>query len=197
MIKLDEQGAFQIPTPQRWSHFQPPFLSQITFGKTHPNPKMSGRSVSFLALLSASAITYGSAFAVTSGSSRTSVALNAGNPVQSVFLSPESAKECIKVAGGSPLYAYSLEKLSQSADAVLAFPNAYGLTVRYAMKASPNGAILKFFNSKNIHIDASSGFEVRRAMDAGIPADHISLSTQELPEDFADLVSMGIKVNAW
>jgi hypothetical protein len=29
------------------------------------------------------------------------------------------------------------------AQAALAFPNAYGVTVRYAMKSSPNAAILK------------------------------------------------------
>lgn len=121
----------------------------------------------------------------------------ASNPDSSVFLTAETAKECIKVAGGSPLYAYSLQKLDKFSDDCLAFPNAYGLTVRYAMKACPNATILKFFNSKGIHIDASSGFEVRRAMDAGVPPDHISLSTQELPDDFAELVDMGVKLNAW
>ena len=119
------------------------------------------------------------------------------NPSKSVFLTPETAKACIDVAGGTPVYAYSLATLAEQADKCLNFPNAYGLTVRYAMKASPNAAILKFFNSKNIHIDASSGFEVRRAIAAGIPPEHISLSTQELPDDFVDLVNMGIKVNAW
>jgi diaminopimelate decarboxylase len=114
----------------------------------------------------------------------------------SVFLSAESAKACTDLAG-SPVFAYSLEKLRDSADACLAFPNAYGLTVRYAMKACPNSAILKFFSSKGIHIDASSGFEVKRAMDAGIPAGNISLSTQELPENFADLIKLGVKINAW
>ena len=118
------------------------------------------------------------------------------NPAQSVFLTPETAKACIDLAGGTPLYAYSLDKLNESAEACLAFPNAYGLTVRYAMKASPNAAILQFFSKKGIHIDASSGYEVRRAMAAGIPADHISLSTQELPADFAELVAMGVKLNA-
>jgi diaminopimelate decarboxylase len=113
----------------------------------------------------------------------------------SVFLTAETAKACVDLAG-SPLFAYSLEKLNESADACLAFPNAYGLTVRYAMKASPNSAILKFFSSKGIHIDASSGFEVKRAMDAGIPGENISLSTQELPENFADLIKLGVKINA-
>jgi len=86
--------------------------------------------------------------------------------------------------------------LAKSADAVLAFPNAYGLTVRYAMKASPNGSILKYFLSRGICIDASSGFEVKRAMDMGVPAEKISLSSQELPADFADLMKLGVKINA-
>jgi len=120
----------------------------------------------------------------------------AENPSESVFLTPETAKKCIDVANGTPLYAYSMQKLNENADACLAFPNAYGLTVRYAMKASPNGSILKLFNKKGIHIDASSGHEVKRAMDAGIPAENISLSTQELPANFAELIDLGVKVNA-
>lgn len=117
-------------------------------------------------------------------------------PSASEFLTAESAKKCVEAASGTPLYAYSMDKLSENADACLAFPSAYGLTVRYAMKACPNGAILKIFNKKGIHIDASSGFEVRRAMANGIPAENISLSTQELPADFAEFVDMGVKVNA-
>ena len=39
--------------------------------------------------------------------------------------------------------------------------------------------------------------QVRRAMLAGIPAENISLSTQELPDDFAEFVNMGVKINAW
>ncbi|CAB9527832.1 Diaminopimelate decarboxylase [Seminavis robusta] len=116
-------------------------------------------------------------------------------PAQSVFLTPETAKACIDSAGGSPVYAYSLGKLEESADACLAFPNAFGLTVRFAMKACPNRAILQYFHSKGIHIDASSGYEVRRAVTAGIPPENISLSTQELPADFAEFIDMGVKIN--
>lgn len=122
--------------------------------------------------------------------------LSMANPETSVFLTPESAKACIDAVGGSPLYAYSLPQLEKFASDCLDFPNAYGLTVRYAMKASPNAAILKFFHSKGIHIDASSGYECRRAMAAGIPPENISLSTQELPKDFSDLINTGVKVNA-
>ena len=53
------------------------------------------------------------------------------------FLTPEL---CFEIADkfGSPCYAYDFETLKNKADEALAFPNAYGLTVRYAMKASPN-----------------------------------------------------------
>ncbi|GKY95128.1 hypothetical protein MPSEU_000476700 [Mayamaea pseudoterrestris] len=126
-----------------------------------------------------------------------STILYSGPPQKSVFLTPETTKTCAKVAGGTPLYVYSVEQLTKAADACLAFPNAYGLTVRFAMKACPNASILKLFSSKGIHVDASSGYEARRAIyRAGIPAEHISLSTQELPKDFADLVDMGVKLNA-
>jgi diaminopimelate decarboxylase len=157
-------------------------------------PTMKVYSASLLVLFQASLAT---GFTASPAFSRPTTRLDmAANPTKSVFLTPESAKACIDCAGGTPLYAYSLAKLQEFAQACLNFPNAYGLTVRYAMKASPNVAILQYFDSLGIHIDASSGYEVRRALDAGIPASHVSLSTQELPEDFAELVDMGVKLNA-
>ena len=39
--------------------------------------------------------------------------------------------------------------------------------------------------------------KVRRAIAVGIPPENISLSSQELPADFAELMDMGVKVNAW
>ena len=112
----------------------------------------------FLALIGTSQSSAFAPFAAIFG--RHDFALSMANPERSVFLTPKTAKACIDIAGGSPVYAYSLAKLEESADACLAFPNAFGLTVRYAMKACPNAAILKFFSSKGIHIDASSGHEV-------------------------------------
>jgi len=97
---------------------------------------------------------------------------------------------------GTPVYVYDMATLKANAADVLAFPNAFGLTARYAMKASPNAAILKIFNEAGLHIDASSGNEVRRAIAAGVPAANISLSTQELPSDFAELYELGIEINA-
>ena len=97
---------------------------------------------------------------------------------------------------GTPIYVYDQKSLEANAAAVLKFPNAFGLTARYAMKASPNGAILKIFAKAGLHIDASSGHEVHRAIAAGIPARHISLSAQELPIDLSDLLDAGIQLNA-
>eukprot|EP00040_Diaphanoeca_grandis_P035244 m.221075 g.221075 ORF g.221075 m.221075 type:complete len:452 (+) comp33337_c0_seq1:235-1590(+) len=97
---------------------------------------------------------------------------------------------------GTPCYLYDAATLAAQARQILAFPNAYGLTVRYAMKACPNATVLNLFHSLGIHIDASSCHEVSRAIAAGIPASHISLSTQNLSSDFVSLVKQGVLLNA-
>jgi len=111
------------------------------------------------------------------------------------FLTPEIAQK-VGEAYTLPAYVYDWATLEQRATAALAFPNAFGLTVRYAMKASPNGAILRIFAALGLHFDASSGYEVRRAIAAGIAPERISLSSQELPEDFRELYASGIRFNA-
>lgn len=113
------------------------------------------------------------------------------------FLSPAQAHS-VRSNYGTPAYVYSEAALRKSAEAALAFPNAFGLTVRFAMKASPNAAILRLFDSMGLHIDASSGFEVERALRAGIAAEKISLSAQQMPDDadFSRFHKAGIKFNA-
>lgn len=51
-----------------------------------------------------------------------------------------------KAAVGTPAYVYDATTLKTNAEACLAFPHAYGLTVRYAMKSLPNKAVLQLFN---------------------------------------------------
>lgn len=97
---------------------------------------------------------------------------------------------------GTPTFVYDEKTLRAQASTSLLFPNMYGLRVRFAMKASPNAAILQLFSSMGLHFDASSGFEVRRAVKAGILPQTISLSSQELPADFEELIKMGIEFNA-
>lgn len=111
------------------------------------------------------------------------------------FLAPADAL-AVAAAVGTPAYVYDAATLRRQALAALAFPNAYGLTVRYALKSSPNAAILQLFTRLGLKMDASSGYEVHRAVKAGVPAANISLSSQELPPFFADLLRMGMEVNA-
>ena len=107
------------------------------------------------------------------------------------FLTPEICHQ-IQTDFWSPIYIYSEQELSDRADEFLTFPNAYGLTVRYAMKANSNRNILKLFHNKWLSIDASSSYEAERAIAAWVHPDKIQLSSQELSNDFTDLVNKWI-----
>jgi len=111
------------------------------------------------------------------------------------FLTPTKAREA-RETFGTPLFIYDEAILKAQAQLTLAFPNAFGLTVRFAMKASPNAAILKLFKSLGIQIDASSIYEVERAIRAGFLPEEISFSTQELGHGFAEFLNRGVHINA-
>ncbi|NLA39777.1 MAG: diaminopimelate decarboxylase, partial [Methanomicrobiales archaeon] len=111
------------------------------------------------------------------------------------FLTPDQVRKIAEIYG-TPLYVYSEEKLRKSAEQALAFPNAYGLRVRYAIKANPNSYILRLFDSMGIHFDASSEWEVRRLLHSGISGDKILLTAQEMAKGLADLLAKGMIFNA-
>lgn len=112
------------------------------------------------------------------------------------FLTPQQILD-IKKQYPDPTYVYSEELLEQNANDCLNFPNAFWLTVRYAMKANPIAAIIKLFDGKWIHIDASSSFEVQRAIEtANVNPNKIQLTTQEHRYDLIKLINMGIHYNA-
>ncbi len=85
---------------------------------------------------------------------------------------------------GTPVFVYSEQKLREQAKKVLSINVPYGLTVRYAMKANPLKKVLQIFDSEGIHIDASSGYEAKRAIIAGIDPKKIMVTAQELPKEF-------------
>jgi diaminopimelate decarboxylase len=97
---------------------------------------------------------------------------------------------------GTPVFVYDQRALEHQARTVLGFPNAFGLTVRYAMKACPTGAVLKVLAGSGLHIDASSGYEVERALRVGIPPERIQITAQQLPGDLKALVEKGVLFNA-
>src|SRR5262249_7389378 len=94
-----------------------------------------------------------------------------------MFLTPAQTAE-IRDRFGTPLYVYDPAPRDAAARSALAIPNAFGLTVRYAMKANPSAAVLKRFLGLGLHVDASSDHEVERALRAGAPPDCIQLTSQ-------------------
>lgn len=111
------------------------------------------------------------------------------------WLTPDQARQ-VRAKFGTPAYVYSQQELEENAQKALAFPHAFGLTVRYAMKALPNATILHLFDRQGLHIDASSGYEAERAILAGIAPAKIQITAQESPSNLELLVSVGVQFNA-
>ena len=104
-------------------------------------------------------------------------------------------------AFGTPAYLYDERLLLDKCEKLLAMPNAFGHTVRYAMKANSSAAILRLIHGAGLRIDASSLNEAQRAHLAGIPYGDITLTTQEVPmgegrQALNAMMAQGLKYNA-
>merc|ERR1719379_1356689 len=171
-------------------------------GFAPPAPQASASSepwFAWLAFGAAAALGYSASQRVATGAvmpAEAPLAADASED-QDIWLTPGQAKEIAQTVG-TPCFAYSEDLLIEHAKECLSFPNTFGLTVRYAMKAASNRRILQTLDSLGVHIDASSGYEVERAIEAGIDPTHISLSAQRLPgnDELRRLVAKGVKVNA-
>ncbi len=111
------------------------------------------------------------------------------------FLSPDKAAE-IRERFGTPCYVYDTATLEATARQLLAFGAPYGFTLRYAMKANPSRRILRLFRDLGLHIDASSDWEVERALRAGFAPAEIQLSSQMPSARLTDHVRRGVRLNA-
>ena len=111
------------------------------------------------------------------------------------FLSEDQIR-AVQEQFGTPAFVYDQKTLEAQAQKALSFPNAYGLTARYAMKACPAAAVIRILNRAGLHIDASSGYEALRAMRAGVSAKEIQITAQQLPDNLQDLISQGVLYNA-
>lgn len=96
----------------------------------------------------------------------------------------------------TPCFLYDEETIRAQAGVVKRFPAPFGLFPRYAMKACPTRAVLGILREEGFGIDASSTHEVERAIRAGFAPESISLSTQELSDDFDRWVEEGVLINA-
>lgn len=114
-----------------------------------------------------------------------------------VFLTEGQVRSLVK-EHPTPFYVYSRATLKNQAQKILqAFSQApFGLTVRFAMKANPHPEILRLFESQGIYIDASSEYEARAALNAGIEPAKILLTSQQLPRDLRTIMASGIEFTA-
>jgi len=111
------------------------------------------------------------------------------------FLIPEEAA-AIRARFGTPCYVYDRGTLEAAARRALAFPNAFGLTVRYAMKANSCAAVLRIFRDLELHLDASSDHEVERALRAGFAPERIALTSQAPSRRLEEFIPRGVRYTA-
>jgi len=102
---------------------------------------------------------------------------------------------------GTPVYIYDEALILERCKECMEMPQAYGLIVRYAMKANSNRTILKLITNAGLHLDASSLNEVKRAHLADIPYGRIMLTTQEVHTGsertkLEELLTGGLRYNA-
>jgi len=115
-------------------------------------------------------------------------------------VTPQAVVEAAALVG-TPLYLYDESLIVERCRNVLAMPSAFGMSARYAMKANSTRAILEIVTEEGLGIDASSLNEARRARRAGVAADRIMLTSQEIPEgedrrDLEALLLEGLVYNA-
>lgn len=97
---------------------------------------------------------------------------------------------------GTPAYVWDISMLRNNANRFTSLQSPFGKTIRYAMKAASNANILRFVYNQGIHIDASSEYEAKRAIMAGIPGTAIQLTSQEFPKQLEELTHAGVLYNA-
>jgi diaminopimelate decarboxylase len=120
----------------------------------------------------------------------------ASGPARTIpFLTPALAAE-VRERFGTPCYVYDRASLEASARRALAFPAPFGFTLRYAMKANSSAGVLGVFRDLGLHIDASSEFEVERALRAGFAPSAIQLTSQMPPRRLREHLERGVLFNA-
>src|SRR5213593_1514811 len=119
----------------------------------------------------------------------------ADDSLRPMLLTPAEAA-LVRERFGTPCYVYDRAALEAAARAALAFPHAFGFTLRYAMKANSNRAVLGLFRDLGLHVDASSDPEVERALGAGFAPGRIQLTSQVPSRRLEEFVALGVLYNA-
>lgn len=113
------------------------------------------------------------------------------------FLSPPEVRS-IAEEFGTPVYVYDEQSMVSAERAMSSLPSAYGLTVRYSLKACPSQAIIRVFDRLGTAFDASSVWEALRAVRAGVDSARILLTAQEAVFDdkLRELIEAGLEFDA-
>lgn len=111
------------------------------------------------------------------------------------FLAPD---EVARIAGtyGTPVFVYDLKSLKRYTRYFQAIPNAYGLDVRYSVKANPNKTILQIFDRLGTKFDVSSIWEAARVVGAGIDPRKVLFTGQEASDGWMELCEAGMEFDA-
>ncbi len=101
---------------------------------------------------------------------------------------------------GTPVYLHDQAYIENSCEQLLGMPNAFGLHVRYAMKANSDRTVLRVVTNKGLDLDCSSLDEAARAFAAGIPYARMMLTTQEVPSgeertELEGMIKAGLRYN--
>ncbi len=93
---------------------------------------------------------------------------------------------------GTPTYIYKLEHIQNNINKLMQYlPTAQ---ILYAVKANPNGAILKFLAQNKVGAEVISMGELQRALAAGLSPENISLDgPRQDPELIEAAIKAGIK----
>ena len=92
---------------------------------------------------------------------------------------------------GTPLYLLDIDQVLERAARLSAFD-----TLRYAQKAHPGLALLRALASRGYAVDATSGFEIERALAAGFAPDRIEMATDVLDRRTLEVAAThGVRAN--
>lgn len=111
------------------------------------------------------------------------------------FLSPEQVR-AVREQFGTPVFVYDEASLERQARSMSEFPNAFGLMIYFSLKGNSTAAIIKIFDRLGLNFDASSIWEVLKALAVGVEPGRILLTAQEVPEDLRQYTERGLQFNA-
>lgn len=119
-------------------------------------------------------------------------------PAESLkFLTPAEVRDIAR-RFGTPAFVYDEASIVRAVRTLQELPTGFGTTIRYSLKANPNAAVIRLFASLGTAFDASSVWEVRRAVRAGVAPEQLLLTGQEAVIDsgLRELIDAGLHYDA-